>query len=838
MPSIRYINYGCILGDKMKLIEKLTKFTDIDSTDSTAYTHGIHPYPAKFIPELPREIIAECTKERNVVLDPFCGSGTTLLEACIAGRKSIGIDSNPVATLISRAKTTALTEEELLAIETIISRLEEQDCASMQGGWIPSTPNLNHWFQPSVITELSWLRQFILEHSVGNLQVFLLCVFSSIIVNVSNQESNTRYAAIDKNLNAGAVLNSFLRKLKQEYKRISQISGMRTVIKNTPTIIHGSTDCITASLVPDNSVDIVITSPPYANSYDYYLYHKWRMAWLGYDIKKVQNDEIGSRHEHSSKKAPISVFEDKMIPVMQNISRMLKPNKLAYFFVGDSIISGDFFDMETCFRSMAERANFAFVDSSKYTMESITRSFREKKYTDAEKKMQHILVFEPVKPKTIISCDSKIIAKPKSEREVIDLLDTTPEDNSIVSIQSRTDFNRIHGLGKYPAKFIPDLPAWAITQYSNAGDVVFDPFNGCGTTTTEARLNGRHGVGFDISPYACLLARAKSSDLDPVQIKNDTTVFLEFLSNSANKNTKRTLYFENDLFWFSEEALLEIETIRDYITCNYDGPLRDYFMAVLSTIIKPCSYLDESQIKVKRDQKKLLKGISLPFEAMKKALIKYSNIVSDGVVYNEAGLSANIINDSALSIRKYMDPNSVDLVVTSPPYINAMNYAMNNRYETFLLSLVEPQDSIEFQTRFIGTERVYARDYATLHQFDADSLLGRALNDSLKKIFDKEPKRSYIVYRYFSEMKDVLSQAADVLKNGKRFVLVAGTNTITGVPIDTFGILVQMMEGYGLIREKVFRYEIVKNVLKITRHKTSDIIQYDGVAVLRKGDEK
>lgn len=822
----------------MKLIEKLTKYTDIDSTDSTAYTHGIHPYPAKFIPELPREIISECTKERNIVLDPFCGSGTTLLEACVAGRKSIGIDSNPVATLISRAKTTALTEKELQKVETIILQLDEMNYAGLRASWSPTTQNLNHWFQPSVITELSWLRQFILDNSKGNLQVFLLCIFSSIIVNVSNQESNTRYVAIDKHFVDGAVINNFLKKLKQEYKRIAQLSEMRTVIKNTPTIIHGSTDRITCDLVPDSSVDIVITSPPYANSYDYYLYHKWRMAWLGYDIKKVQDDEIGSRHEHSSKKAPISVFENKMIPVLKNISRMLKPNKLAYFFVGDSIIAGEFFDMEKCFREMAEKSDFAFVDSSKYAMESITRSFREKKYNNSEKKMQHILVFEPVKAKMIITCDPMVIAKPKSSCKVIDLSRTMPEDNSIISIQGRNDFSKIHGLGKYPAKFIPDLPSWAIDHYSHHGDIVFDPFNGCGTTTTEARLKGRYGVGFDISPYACLLARAKSSDLDVEQIKKATKAFVQFLSDSANKKRERELYFENDLFWFSEDALLEIETIRGYIICNFEGSLRDYFMAVLSTIIKPCSYLDESQIKVKRDQKKLLKGIPLPFEVMKKALVKYYGIITEGAMSSESIFDANIINDSALNIDKHFLPNSMDLVVTSPPYINAMNYAMNNRYESFLLSLVNPNDSIEFQTKFIGTERVYARDYSTLHQYEDYSVLGRALNESLRQIFVNEPKRSYIVYRYFAEMKEALYQASDVLKVGKQFILVAGTNTITGVPIDTFGILVKLLEDYGLVYEKSFRYEIVKNVLKITRHKTSDIIQYDGVAVLRKGEQK
>ena len=367
----------------MKLIERLTQFTDINSTDSTAFTHGLHPYPAKFIPELPREIIRECTKERNVVLDPFCGSGTTLLEASIAGRKSIGIDSNPIATLISRAKTTALTKEELHRIEEIIADLQEIQYSLVHASWIPKTQNLNHWFQPCVITELSWLRQYILDNTSGNLQVFMLCIFSSIIVNVSNQESNTRYAAIKKSFSEGAVFSVFIRKLKQELSHISQISEMRTVIKNTPTVILESTEKVSASIIPDNSVDIVITSPPYANSYDYYLYHKWRMAWLGCDIKKVQAEEIGSRHEHSSMKAPISVFENKMIPVLKNISRMLKPNKLAYFFVGDSIISGEFIDMRDCFIGIAEKSGFSFVDGSKYEMESITRSFKEKKYDDS-----------------------------------------------------------------------------------------------------------------------------------------------------------------------------------------------------------------------------------------------------------------------------------------------------------------------------------------------------------------------------------------------------------------------------------------------------------------------
>lgn len=818
----------------MKLIEKLTTYTDLGSTNSGAFTHGIHPYPAKFIPELPREIIRECTKERNVVLDPFCGSGTTLLEACVAGRKSIGIDSNPVATLISRAKTTALTACEQKQILAIINRLNKLDLAEIRTAWTPSVQNLGHWFQKNVITELSWLKQFILNNSCGNLQTFLLCIFSSIIVNVSNQESNTRYVAVEKKLADGVVITTFVRKLKQEYEKIMSISNMITVEKNTPTVILGSTDSISSDIVADNSVDIVITSPPYANSYDYYLYHKWRMIWLGYDVKQVQETEIGSRHEHSSKKAPITVFEEKMIPTMKNISRMLKPNKLAFFFVGDSIISGEFVDMESCFRKIGEKSNFAFVESAKYTMESITRSFREKKHTDTEKKMQHVLVFEPIKPKTVVVVDKTVIAKPKSACKTVDLSTTEPLDQSVISIQSSGQHCKIHGFGKYPAKFIPDLPAWAIERYSNPGDVVLDPFNGCGTTTMEARIKGRESIGMDISPYACLLARAKSNYYDIERIFQSTDEFLQFLSKKENKKTSRNLFFENDLFWFSEDALLEIETIRDYINYNFNDSLFDYYLSVLSTIIKPCSYLDEGQIKVKRDQQKVLKGVPRPFDLMKKALVKYQNIMATENVCSAALPIPTIINETVLNVGQYLNPESVDLVVTSPPYINAMNYAMNNRYESFLLSLIHPKDSIAYQQRFIGTERVYSRDYMVLHQFNEGSVLGRKLNEALREIYDKEPKRSFVVYKYFHEMEMSLRRISDTLKVGGKFILVAGTNTITGVPIDTFAILVELLVSYGLLREKVFHYEIVKNALKIARHKTSNIIHYDGVAVLKK----
>ncbi len=675
----------------------------------------------------------------------------------------------------------------------------------------------------------------------ANLKTFLLCIFSSIIVLVSNQESNTRYAAIDKKYQTGDVIRTFTRKLKSELKNIKELSEKKCLFSNVPIIINKNTADITVDDIPNNSIDIIITSPPYANSYDYYLYHKWRMIWLGYDYKAVQNAEIGSRHEHSSKHMPLSVFEDKMEAAMKQLSRVLKPNKLAFFFVGDSIISGELINMSECFDRIAQKSGFSVVSETEYSLCKVSKSFLEKKSTKryqeskiASKKMQRILVFEPFK-KTYYSFEAeRIISTSHSAHRQVRLDQDCISDNEYISIVRSDDAESIHGLGKYPAKFIPDIPKWAITNYSKQGDTILDPFNGSGTTTVEATLLERNAVGIDISSFACLLANAKKPLSDVKQFKSDTQSLITALNKYKSNATKERMVFENDLFWFSEKNLIEIEYIRKAINSLSSQESKDFYLAVLGTIIKPCSFLDEGQIKVKRSQKKLLNGVPSPISLMQRQIEKNSTIKLQAYGKINSSESCEILNQSVLSGMKEINDNSIDLIVTSPPYINAMNYPMNHRYESFLLNLLSPENSIEYQQQFIGTERVFAKDYKILRQFPSDCFLGQQLNQALKDIYKLEPKRSFIVYKYFYEMHMTFKLLYKKLKKGAGFVLVAGTNTIKGVPIDTFFILKGDLETIGMKAELSFHYDIINNALKITRHKTADIIKYDGVAVLRK----
>jgi len=346
---------------------------------------AIHPYPAKFIPDLPGTILDLLPVEPGtIVLDPFVGSGTTLVECQRRGIPSVGVDLNPIACLISRVKTRPLPKGLDRAITHVLSEAKNSRRTK-----IPSIPNLDHWFEGHVQVALVRLLESIEASPVQFQDIFRLAL-SSIMVRVSNQESDTRYAAVDKKIALDQVASLFA----QACERLNTSLQERDYALPAAQVLERDTLSIRASDLK-HKVGTVITSPPYPNAYEYWLYHKYRMWWLGYDPLSVKEREIGARaHFFKTNHHTADNFVQQMRGTFQLISSVLTPNGYACFVVGRSKIHGKIIDNAHLIETVAGEFGFDLTFKTERVIAANRKSFN---LSHAAIKTESVIVFARAK---------------------------------------------------------------------------------------------------------------------------------------------------------------------------------------------------------------------------------------------------------------------------------------------------------------------------------------------------------------------------------------------------------------------------------------------------------
>ena len=345
--------------------------------------HSIHPYPCKFPPQ---SVIADL-EPGKVFLDPFCGSGTAVLEARRSGMSAWGIDCNPIATLISRVKVAHLSDRTNEKLDSMVERLAATDVET-SGRELHNFAGRDHWFScgsqtgiAAILGELTLIADDETAWDVGAVAL------SAIVNRVSNQDSETRYARVPRIFSATDVVRIFLEKLAQ----------VRNALEGRGALPPGDVGVITADLltgveIPSNSVDVVFTSPPYANTMDYYLYHKQRMNILGYDFKQTQAHEIGSRHEFSSRKSPVDKWADEYASALSQIRMLLKPEGRAFVVIGDSQIAGKLVDAFQLTQRLASDLDFKVQLIASEEMAGRSRTFNAK--FQRPNKREHVILLE------------------------------------------------------------------------------------------------------------------------------------------------------------------------------------------------------------------------------------------------------------------------------------------------------------------------------------------------------------------------------------------------------------------------------------------------------------
>src|SRR3989344_1236566 len=285
--------------DKQK--EKKFKDTSWDfRNEFTKYSnHGFHTYPAMMIPQIARRLIEMYGKDKKILLDPFAGSGTALLEAKLHKnfKKAYGIDINPLALLISKVKTTPINPEILREeYNKLISRCnEDKKSVNFKQKEIakPAFFNIEFWFKPQVIMDLAIIKQNIEKIKDKDIKDFFLIAFSETVRNVSyTRNREYKLYRMDKNMMEKHNPNTF-----EEFKSKASksIIGMDEYFK-----VHNpkcqvnilAEDSRKLTSIPANSVDLIITSPPYGDSRTpvaYGQFSRLGLQWLDYGKDEVLN---------------------------------------------------------------------------------------------------------------------------------------------------------------------------------------------------------------------------------------------------------------------------------------------------------------------------------------------------------------------------------------------------------------------------------------------------------------------------------------------------------------------------------------------------------------------
>jgi DNA modification methylase len=317
-------------------------------------THLIHPYPAKLLAHIPFFFLAQndLSESGEQILDPFCGSGTVLLEAILAGRKVHGADSNPLARLIATVKTTPYEQNALVRqASRLISRIDEID-----EGPIPDVINLEHWFYPHVVRQLSRILAAVQACGEPGRAFFEVC-FSACVRRVSLADPRMsvpvrlRPDEFRKNhwLHQSAKSRlQFLRRadVVSEFKSIvhsnlNRVKAVAAISKSRRPVASISNDARHLVLnenrarqkqkpLADSSVRLIITSPPYAGAQKYVRASSLSLGWLGLcpsdRLRELENGTIG--REHFATKAYSDLIQTGVPDADKLLSRIRRTNPL------------------------------------------------------------------------------------------------------------------------------------------------------------------------------------------------------------------------------------------------------------------------------------------------------------------------------------------------------------------------------------------------------------------------------------------------------------------------------------------------------------------------------
>ncbi len=356
----------------MKEIRKSFDTTwDFREANTKILTHCFHSYPAMMIPQVAGRLIEKYGKKAKLLFDPFCGTGTSLVEAIIRNINAIGTDLNPLARLIAKAKTTPIKIQTLdLYLRDFneyifCHRFSTNNSRSIVS---PVFKNIDYWFATDVQEKLTIIDGYIRNIEEQDVKQFFKVAFSETIREVSWTRNNEfkLYRMSERQIAVFAPDVFGLMENKLARNRNGLISFMNAKTNcSTKIFDFNSVEKIPEEIIKEESVDLVVTSPPYGDSRTTVAYGQFsRLAnqWMGYDgASLLDNQLMGGKRTDEVKnfrsnilneviqiildkdnkrvKDVISFYSDYYKSI-KNVSKVIRTGGFACYVVGNRRVKG------------------------------------------------------------------------------------------------------------------------------------------------------------------------------------------------------------------------------------------------------------------------------------------------------------------------------------------------------------------------------------------------------------------------------------------------------------------------------------------------------------------
>jgi hypothetical protein len=401
---------------------------------------------------------------------------------------------------------------------------------------------------------------------------------------------------------------------------------------------------------------------------------------------------------------------------------------------------------------------------------------------------------------------------------------------------------KIYTIGFQPAKSIPEIPRWFLQKYATSPDFsILEPFAGSGTTLIEALQHNVSTYWLDYQPFSRLLCQVKTERYNPVEVLQEALQVIRQATAYATIPLQ-IINFANKDFWFQKSVQEGLEILRACILKARVAVQAPLWVAFATTLRKTSDMNDGMILAARRS------NVTAIPQRSREDVFKYFRLYVDKIVealveWNEVlrNKSATFAELSSHDARNLPNARYYDAVLTSPPYVNAIDYVWASKFELHWLGMVHSdEERLKLYAQEIGTERIAKEEFkelgqtghAYLDQLIADIYTGK----NYKATSGQNMLRARVVYKYFLDMQRHFAASFAQLKSGGYYCFAIGdVSRICGVDIPVASLLSELACGVGFRPNFHFHLLLKNRRLNVPRNVDwASTIKHDSIIVLEK----